>query len=97
MARLASGDRGELRVGWHKAADLGAWSLVQDGLGYQFRARVVDRHAVWSTQQPIDLVITLGETEWVWPDVRLTWTDEFIELPVATRPKVVARAGEPRT
>lgn len=65
----ASGMSGELRTGYQCAARLGAWSLdliPRLPRAFAFRAVVLEAHDYWVRQVPLDLVLAVGRTEWIW-------------------------------
>ncbi len=87
----ASGDDGELRVGYQRAARLGDWSLVvvqRVPRAFRLRAAVTETHAYWITQGPMDLVLVLGHTEWVWRGVMVAPVDGYVDLDITERPEV---------
>lgn len=103
----ASGTAGALRVGYQWAADLGAWEMTPDPISrvaFVLRSTIVDRHDYWLHQAPIDLVLALGTTEWLWRDVALVRGDDdaisvvLAELPIVSERVLVSgredRGGE---
>src|SRR5512139_1116384 len=84
------GSRGALRHGYQHAARLGAWTLERIGRRrFCVSAVVTDRHAYWSRQMPLDLVLELdlGGASYRWPAVApptadglTTW--EFFSPPI---------------
>lgn len=90
----ARGDCGALRVCYQRAAVLGAWTLEQERrlpASYLFRAQIVTAHDFWITQRPIDLVLAVGTTEWLWRDVALIVAEGEARITVTERPIVSER------
>ena len=70
----ASGSSGVLRVGYQWAADLGPWELVPDPAtrkAYVLRARITSLNSYWLDREPLDLVLTVSNVEWLWRGVTL--------------------------
>ena len=72
---LASGHRGELRVGYQVAAKLGRWSLSVDddaeGKSSVLEASVTASNAHWlASVDTFDLELRLGSMLWLWRNVR---------------------------
>ena len=93
----ATGTSGVLRVGYQWAADLGAWIIEPQGMPAVFvlRTNVERRHDYWYEQEPIDLALAFGTTEWVWRGVtvnRLTVNE--ISVALVERPVVAERLSE---
>jgi len=91
-----SGPAGEVRFGYQTAIRLGAWELVLEAKlprAYTFRAVVLHTHDYWSTQTPLDLVVAVGTTEWVWQGVlpKLEMGDRLV-VEIGERPQVRERA-----
>lgn len=95
MAGLrASGPAGCLRVGYQWAADLGAWTLEPDADhcgAFRLVAALRRTHAYWFDQAPIDLVLTLGNTEWIWRGVEVERGPQGVSVVLAERPIVSDR------
>jgi hypothetical protein len=65
-----TGLRGELRVGYQVAAELGPWRLAlapQLPRRYTVRAAIVAVSAYWLHQQPLTLALEVGPDVWSWP------------------------------
>lgn len=93
----ASGPAGELRVGYQWAATLRGWVLdvvATRPRAYRFTATVARQHDHWIDQGPKDLVVTVGTTEWRWPNVEVVRTGDVIEVELHDRPLVGERAAE---
>lgn len=91
----ARGPGGELRVGYQRAARLGAWEIVLESRlprTFTFRSMIFDEHDYWITQRPLDLVLSLGMTEWVWRDVAPARNGRAISMALTERPIVSDRA-----
>ena len=91
----ASGLSGELRVGYQQAARLGAWSIeLEPRIPREctLRARVLSEHPYWITQQPLDVVVLLGNrVEWLWRDVQVARAEDGIVVTLSDRPIVDER------
>lgn len=91
----ASGPSGTLRVGYQVAAELGHWEMVlaaQLPRTFTFSATVQREHAYWITQEPLDLVLTLGTAEWLWRGITLKREGPRVIVDLAERPIVSDRA-----
>lgn len=71
----ATGQDGELRVGYHVAARLGSWRLLPTASGWEVRARFLRRDAYWCAQRPLTLVLAIGALRWSWTSVDLQADD----------------------
>ena len=92
----ASGTSGALRVGYQWAADLGAWEMAPDRAvpkAYALRSTIIQRHAYWITQEPLDLALTFGATEWLWRGVAVMTDGDEITVILAEKPIVCERAS----
>ena len=87
-----SGGSGALRVGYHEAARLASWAVESRPPDVcDVTAQVVEVSTFWVTQKPLDLVLRVGTTEWLWPDVNVgavTVGDESLTLTVRGFPRV---------
>lgn len=89
-----SGTFGELRSGYQRAARLGAWTLeLLPGLprAFKFSAKILDVHGYWSLQAPLDIVVAVGETEWIWRSAAPTPSSSVLEVEITERPIVADR------
>lgn len=87
----ASGPSGELRCGYQQAARLGAWTLELEARlprAYTLRARVVSQQDFWITQRPIDIVLHVAQTEWIWRDVSLSQDGDAVVVHIGDKPIV---------
>lgn len=101
----ASGPAGTLRVGYQVAAELGAWDmeLAAQRLPptFIFHAAVRREHAYWITQEPLDLVLSLGSAEWLWRGVVVGRAPggririELTERPIVSERAPQGAAAEP--
>ena len=99
----ASGTYGELRVGYQRAARLGAWAIEIDPQrpgGFAFSASISDEQTYWIAQgPPYDLALALGTAEWLWREAPIvrgpdgTVTAILTERPIATE-RARAAQGE---
>ena len=89
-----SGVGGTLRVGYQEAATLARWEIVPLGTGaYVFHGRVASAHPFWATQGPLDLVLTVGQTEMAWRGaVPSAAEGEDVTATLAQRPTVTEHA-----
>lgn len=89
----ASGPCGEVRYGYQVAIRTGPWTIArfEDGPGscFMFAATVTDVDEVWLAQRPLDLVLALGQVEWVWRAVAPSVVDGRVELRLTRRPDVI--------
>lgn len=94
--RRATGEAGELRVGYQVAATLGKWSLDAEPrlpLTYACEATVASEHGYWMTQGPMDLALFIGQTEWLWRGVTLARVGGQVEIELHERPCATERAA----
>lgn len=85
----ATGNYGELRVGYQRAARLGSWTLeATPSRAFAFSANITEKHDYWATQGPLDLVLVLGHTEWIWRGIVPTPLNEHVRCEVKERPIV---------
>lgn len=64
-----SGLRGQLRVGYQVAAELGPWRLSlapQLPRQYEVHARVYRTDAYWLSERPLTLTLEVGSDVWAW-------------------------------
>lgn len=68
-----TGHGGHVRVGYHVAAEMGAWSLTQTRRTpvpqYEASADLVRVDSFWIQQSPIAVTFTIGQRAWSWMDV----------------------------
>lgn len=85
-----SGEVGELRVCYQRAAQLGRWQMLPaSGRGrYSITADLVSTNAYWMTQHPLDIALVLGGTEWLWRDVAVTQDGRQVRVEVSEPPIV---------
>lgn len=91
----ASGTAGEIRVGYQRAATLGAWSLTlleKVPRTFEMRARVINTHDYWFQQTPQDLVLWLGLTAWSWKSVEVWREGDELVAELQNRPTVSVEA-----
>lgn len=86
----ATGHTGEVRYGYRVAARTGPWVIArdEDAHNFTFLAAVFETDEVWLAQRPLDLVLALGQVEWVWRDVIPTIVDGRMMLQLTRRPDV---------
>lgn len=78
-------------MGYQEAAALGAWRMLPEGDGFRFTARVVSEHPYWITQEPLDLSISVGRTEWLWRGVSVRRSGEDCVIHLVERPIIEGR------
>lgn len=91
----ASGRSGELRHGYQKAADIGRWQMAQAVRfppTFVFVGTLDQTNEYWIRERPLDLVVSLGSTEWQWKNVTPIIDGARIEIELTRRPDVVGRA-----
>jgi hypothetical protein len=82
MALTVSGQAGEVRWGWHRAATVGAWRIHPHETGLPvLDATVQDVNAFAVTQQPLRFVARHPGGVWIWPMV----THEFAGTTLTAR------------
>lgn len=93
----ASGPSGELRYGYQIAAQIGPWVITAASSGgFAFSAPTLASDEVWLAQRPLDLVLAIGQTEWIWRAVAPDLMDGRLVIPLTHRPDVVGpRLGAP--
>lgn len=62
----ATGESGELRVGHRHAAVLGRWTIEPAGRSFVLRASVASEDAFWVNERPLDVLLDVGGTRWLW-------------------------------
>jgi len=68
----AKGLSGELRVGYQRAATLGAWSLEPSPPnGAIVTATIEDADEFWMDHEPKSLYLALGPSWWIWKHAEL--------------------------
>ena len=75
MALTVAGVEGELRWSYHRAAVLGAWSIVRDPAGRVLTAIVVSQDTYRVSQRPLVFVAPHGTHAWTWPIETLQLSD----------------------
>lgn len=90
----ASGQSGELRYGYQVAARTGIWTIESGDRGFMFTAPIVDADDVWMSMRPLDLVLALGQVEWIWRDVAPTISGALAHVTLTRRPDVVGPRHE---
>ena len=90
----ASGPTGVLRVGYQWAAQLGPWEMAAAAgkPAFAFHARVQAESLFWMAERPLDLVLMLGQVEWVWRGVEPVREGATVRLTLTERPVVSERA-----
>jgi len=86
----ASGQSSELRHSYQVAARTGPWVIAADGLGgaFTFTASVFDEDEIWLAQSPLDLVLAMGQTEWIWRGVAARIAEGRMTITLTRRPDV---------
>ena len=87
----ATGLQGELRVGYQRGAQLGAWSLdtgQTSPLRSHVEAEVLTRDEFWSTQGLMTLDLQFGRFHWVWDAVHPVFQDGRVTLHVVGKPQM---------
>lgn len=87
----ASGESGALRVGYQPAAALGTWTLTLEPRlprSFVLRAKVLNEHAFWSKQRPMDLVLRLATVEWIWRGINFHKEGDEIVVELSEKPIV---------
>lgn len=93
----ASGQHGELRVGYQQAAVLGAWEITPSPAPgppaptFALRAQITHENQYWITQAPFSLALSLGPSEWVWHNVALRRDGTELQVDLHGSPQVVRR------
>lgn len=72
MSLASKGARGELRYGYHVAAQLSAWSVDERG---RVDATASDINAYWIDQDELALWLRVGSRWWVWRAIQLRQCD----------------------
>ena len=67
------GATGILRVGYQRAADVGAWSIEPAGYRKTFRltAKIDHINEFWITRTPLDAVMRVAGMNWIWRDISI--------------------------
>lgn len=67
------GALGILRVGYQRAADVGAWSIESAGRPREFllRAKIADINEFWIARTPLDVALRVAGTDWIWRDISI--------------------------
>lgn len=86
----AIGVSGELRVGYQLAATLGAWSL-NGGPTFTFEAALSSSDRFWLDRRPIDLVLHIGDVEWIWRGQAISINNDIVSASITERPIVESR------
>lgn len=84
----------EVRHVYQHAATLREWTMQpgDEPGSFVFTAKVVDVHGYWITQQPLDLVVSVGTTKWYWSNIALQRQGD--ECTVVLRGVPAATKGE---
>lgn len=79
-----------MRRGYQVAVRTGPWTIERDERTptFMFTAAIAEVDDVWLAQRPLDLVLALGQVEWVWHDVTPTIVDARMTLQLTRRPDV---------
>ena len=91
----ASGQGGELRVGYQQAAQLGPWVLETSAspalpaLRFTIEAPVSSVDQFWVTQAPMTLDLRFGRFHWVWDEVRPELVNGHVSVRVFGKPLIV--------
>lgn len=86
------GPRGTIRCGYQTAATLGAWSIVPRApKGVSFEGALVDAHDYWLDQDPLDLVLAVGSTEWIWRGITVVRAEGRVYIDLLDRPIIEPR------
>lgn len=73
MVKTLTGRFGELRWGYRRVAELGPWSLTNQGNGTgTFTGTVANCDAFGCEQAPLIVVVPAGSSQWRWPVVSLS-------------------------
>jgi hypothetical protein len=80
------GTAGEVRVGYQMAAQLGRWSLDEDGF---VEADTRRREDFWLDQaNTVSVWLAVGRKFWVWSSARIVRLEEPLQLQVDGSPEV---------
>lgn len=93
-----SGPSAEMRAGYQRAVVLGAWTITPSSAHrntFVFSATMTWEHPVWS-RMPLDLVVRLGTTEWIWRQVAVQRDGAGVEVLLTERPSVSQHQPEKR-
>jgi len=88
----ASGQKGELLVGYQRAALLGSWQLSSTVKAGQLKVSVTgqlgETNPFWIERRPLTLRLTLGQFVWEWPNaaIRLFEDNRTFEFLAHTKP-----------
>ena len=96
MALRVSGLRGQLRVGYQVAAELGPWRLAlapQLPRTYTVDAIVDQISAYWIAERPLVLALEVGRDMWVWAHVDPSIGGDTVTAVVCGAPTVVRGAA----
>lgn len=90
----AHGQKGELRVGYQRAASLGEWSFeAPDGImpstQFAVHAQLRSLDGYWSLQRPMLLELNFGKYYWQWTDVTPEFNKSAVTVTVKGRPTIV--------
>jgi hypothetical protein len=86
-----SGPRAEMRVGYQRAAVLGAWTITPSGERrntFVFSAALTYTHPTWFGMTPLTLVVRIGSTEWTWENVTPIREGGAVDVLLTERPIV---------
>ena len=92
---LATGHRGELRVGYQVAAKLGSWSLEILPRGKaSCEASVASSNQHWlESKGPFDLVLKMGSALWIWRSVTPVIDQWKIRMSIKGQPEILTAAN----
>lgn len=90
----ATGTLGRLKVGFHRAADIGNWNLIYKpesvGIPYaDVEAAIKCTDQFWMTQLPMSLGLHMGQSWWVWHQVTVSNTGKRIFIRVTGNPVAI--------
>lgn len=90
----AHGQRGELRVGYQRAASLGEWDLeapagITPSTQYAVHAQLRSLDEFWTTQRPMLLELNFGKHNLQWTDVTTEFGKGAVTVTVRGRPTIV--------
>jgi hypothetical protein len=85
------GKTGTLKVGYQQAARLGTWTLAPKAGSPAVDtvvAQMVDVDEYWIEQEPLDLVLVVGPTQWIWRGIAATRDGASLIIDLTEKPLI---------
>lgn len=80
---------GEVRYGYQPAAKVGRWEMMPKNEHVMtFKGAAAEVNDYWITQEPLDLMLRVGRTEWTWKGVTVTVADGSVYADLKDKPVV---------